>query len=153
MIVSAGSKYDQYRQGKISLSTNEMNGLDLFRQKCADCHSEPLFTDFSYKNNGLDSIFNDLGRGRITNNSTDNGKFKVPSLRNVELTYPYMHDGRFWTLKEVLDHYSNGIVNSPTLDPGLQHFIPMTEMEKENIIEFLKTLTDWELISNHMLNN
>jgi len=152
MIISAGSKYDEYRQGKTSLSASELDGLSLFRQKCAGCHSEPLFTDYSYKNNGLDSVFNDLGRETITNNSNDRGKFKVPSLRNVELTYPYMHDGRFWSLREVLDHYSNGIVISPSLDASLQHSIPMTIQEKESIIEFLKTLSDWNLVSDQMFN-
>jgi cytochrome c peroxidase len=152
MIVSADSRYDQYRQGKISLSTEEMSGLNLFRQKCASCHTEPLFTNYSFRNNGLDSVFSDLGRGRITNNPIDYGKFKVPSLRNVELTYPYMHDGRFWNLEEVLDHYAHGIVTSNTLDPILSSPMSLTDTEKEQIIKFLKTLTDWTLISNHLLN-
>jgi cytochrome c peroxidase len=152
MIVSADSRYDQYRQGKINLSTNELTGLDLFRQKCATCHTEPLFTDYSYRNNGLDSIFNDLGRGGITNNPLDYGKFKVPGLRNVELTYPYMHDGRFWNLREVLDHYSSGIHISSTLDNSLYNALPMSETEKDRIIDFLKTLTDHSLLSNFNLN-
>lgn len=152
MIVSTDSKYDQYRQGKVSLTAEEQNGLDLFRQKCASCHTEPLFTDYSFRNNGLDSVFTDLGRGRITNDPSDYGKFRVPSLRNVELTYPYMHDGRFWNLEEVVDHYTAGIKNSSTLDPVLSNSINLTNTEKENIIKFLKTLTDWSLISNHLLN-
>jgi cytochrome c peroxidase len=152
MIVSTDSKYDQYRQGKVSLTVEEQNGLELFRQKCANCHTEPLFTDYSFRNNGLDSVFTDLGRGRITNDLSDYGKFRVPSLRNVELTYPYMHDGRFWTLEDVVDHYTAGIKNSSTLDPALSNSINLTNTEKENIIKFLKTLTDWSLISNHLLN-
>jgi cytochrome c peroxidase len=101
-------------------------------------------------NNGLDSIFTDLGRGEITFNANDNGKFKVPSLRNVELTYPYMHDGRFWSLNDVLDHYDHGIKSSSTLAPSLQNGIPLTVNEKTKLIAFLKTLTDYDLLGNSL---
>ena len=150
MLVSCNSKYDQYRQGKVSLTSNELAGLGLFRQKCASCHTEPIFTNHTYENNGLDSVFTDLGRGRITLDNADNGKFKVPTLRNIELTYPYMHDGRFWTLDQVLNHYQSGIKNSSTLNPTLQGGISMTNDEKQKIITFLKTLTDNDLISDIM---
>lgn len=150
MLVSCNSKYDQYRQGKVSLTSNELAGLELFRQKCASCHTEPIFTNHTYENNGLDSVFTDLGRGRITLDNADNGKFKVPTLRNIELTYPYMHDGRFWTLDQVLNHYQSGIKNSSTLNPTLQGGISMTNDEKQKIITFLKTLTDNDLISDIM---
>ena len=140
--------YDKVRQGKVSFSTDEAEGYELFKQKCASCHSEPLFTNYQYKNNGLDSIYTDLGRGRITFNANDNGKFKVPSLRNVELTYPYMHDGRFWTLEQVLELYNSGIKHSATLAPELANGLPMTADEKKKIIAFLKTLTDYTIISD-----
>ena len=121
---------------------------ELFEQKCASCHSGPLYTNHSYQNNGIDSVFSDLGRGRITLDEADNGKFKVPSLRNVELTYPYMHDGRFWTLEQVLEHYNSGIKQSATLAPELANGLPLTADEKKKIIAFLKTLTDYTIISD-----
>jgi cytochrome c peroxidase len=96
----------------------------------------------------LDSEFTDLGRGLITQNPADNGKFKVPTLRNIELTYPYMHDGRFWSLEQVLDHYSEGIQESETLHLSLAGGLGLDESEKANIIVFLKTLTDYSLLSN-----
>lgn len=151
MLVSADSKYDQFRQGKVLLTEQELQGMQLFEQKCASCHTAPLYTNNSFKNNGIDSVFSDLGRGRITLNAVDNGKFKVPSLRNVELTYPYMHDGRFWTLEQVLEHYNTGIKNSETLAPELVNGLPMTAEEKKKIIAFLKTLTDYTIISDFKL--
>ena len=152
MIISDQSKYDKWVRGEESLSALEDQGRVLFDQKCAQCHGGVLQTDYSFRNNGLDSVFTDFGRGRITNNYDDMGKFKVPSLRNVELTYPYMHDGRFFTLKEVLDHYASGVVASHSLDPSLTNMIPMTEEEKEAIIAFLRTLTDYELMNAMWLN-
>ncbi len=151
MIVSDQSKYDKVMRGETSFSTTEQTGFDLFNQKCSSCHSGPLFTDYSFKNNGLDQSFSDIGRGLITQNVLDNGKFKTPSLRNVELTYPYMHDGRFYNLTQVLDHYSNGIQQSSTLDPSLQNGIALTSSEKTELIAFLKTLTDYELLTNRWL--
>jgi len=150
MIVSCDSKYDQVRQGKTSFTADEASGYELFQQKCASCHTEPLFTSYQFVNNGLDSVFSDLGRAKITFNPSDNGKFKIPSLRNVELTYPYMHDGRFWSLSQVLDHYSSGIQVSETLAPELQNAISLSVSEKQQLIDFLKTLTDHKLLSNSL---
>jgi cytochrome c peroxidase len=147
-IVSAGSKYDKYILGEINLSAKELEGLTLFETHCSGCHSGVLFTDFSYRNNGLDSQFSDHGRARITLSQADEGKFRVPSLRNVRLTNPYMHDGRFATLIQVLDHYAEGVQYSPTLDPKLQEGIPLSIAEREAIIEFLITLNDFEMISD-----
>jgi cytochrome c peroxidase len=147
MLVSSNSRYDQFRQGKAIFTPQEVEGLQLFEQKCASCHTAPLFTNYTFQNNGLDSDFTDFGRGRITLDEADNGKFKVPSLRNVELTYPYMHDGRFWNLEQVLDHYDHGIKQSATLSNQLSSGIPMTTEEKQKIILFLKTLTDYKVIS------
>lgn len=150
LLVSATSKYDHYKMGDGDLSAAELEGLALFQQKCASCHSGELFTNQEYRNNGLDTAFADEGRARITETVADLGKFKVPSLRNVALTHPYMHDGRFQTLEEVLDHYSNGVKSSPTLASELQQGgvlgIPMTATEKALIIGFLNTLTDYEFI-------
>jgi len=145
-IVSDGSRYDQYLKGQYIPTEEQMRGMELFDVNCSGCHAGVLQTDFSYRNNGLDADFSDLGRGRITQNPADNGKFRVPSLRNVALTNPYMHDGRFFTLEQVLDHYSEGITASATLDPALANGIPLTEEEKEDIIEFLYTLSDFELL-------
>jgi len=142
MLVSYNSKYDKYSRGEISLSTDEMNGFILFQQKCNACHSAPLFTNFQFENNGLDTTFADGGRGNITGLTSDSGKFKVPSLRNVSLSKPYMHDGRFVSLEDVLDHYSDGIMNSSTLNPMLTGGMSLTDQEKQNIIAFLNTLSD-----------
>lgn len=153
MIVSDQSKYDKWRREEIELTKQENNGRKLFKAKCASCHAGALQTDYSFRNNGLYSDFeNDPGRGRITQDPADYGKFKVPSLRNVMLTYPYMHDGSIYTMSEVLDHYDDGIQSSPTLDPLLESGIPMTENEKDQIIAFLKTLTDYELLESRWLN-
>jgi cytochrome c peroxidase len=151
MIISDQSKYDKVKRGEASFTATEQSGYDLFVQKCSQCHTEPLFTDHTYRNNGLDQTFTDLGRGLITGNAADNGKFKVPSLRNVELTYPYMHDGRYFTLSQVLDHYNTGVQQSTTLDPLLQSGIALTSTEKQQLIAFLKTLTDYELLGNKWL--
>ncbi len=151
MLVSASSAYDQYQLGKGSLTEEERQGLDLFKAKCATCHSGALFTNQDYANNGLDTVFPDLGRARITESDADLGKFKVPSLRNVALTAPYMHDGRFKTLENVLDHYAAGVKSSPTLARELsggkgQLGIPLTPQEKRQLIAFLKTLTDYAFL-------
>ncbi|MEN9303655.1 MAG: hypothetical protein RL264_2084 [Bacteroidota bacterium] len=148
VIVSDGSKYDDFRQGKVSFTDEENAGYQLFKNNCASCHSEPLFTNFSFQNNGLDSVFVDLGRARITQESSDIGKFKVPTLRNIELTYPYMHDGRFMTLNMVLNHYDSGIKHSPTLSSSLSQGIHFTSQERASLIAFLKTLTDYKLLDN-----
>jgi cytochrome c peroxidase len=148
MMVSADSRYDKYLAGKSSLSPSEMQGLQVFQNKCSSCHQGVLFTDLSYRDNGLaPTARQDVGRESITLNSTDRFKFKVPSLRNVEFSAPYMHDGRFTSLEQVLNHYQNGVRNNPNLDPLLKKSdgslgIDLTEEEKKNIIAFLKTLTD-----------
>ncbi|MGR6086792.1 MAG: cytochrome-c peroxidase [Arcticibacter sp.] len=151
LLVSADSKYDKYVRGESGgqLSSQELNGLNLFRQKCATCHTEPLFTDLSFRNNGLDSTFqDDPGRALITQSAADSGKFKVPSLRNIEVSYPYMHDGSLNTLDKVLDHYINGVKSSSTLDPVLTGGIPLTAQDKSDIISFLRTLTDNKFLTN-----
>lgn len=151
LLVSADSKYDKYIRGEAggSMTTQEIRGLNLFRQKCASCHVEPLFTDLTFRNNGLDSVFfDDPGRALITQNAADSGKFKVPSLRNIELSFPYMHDGSLSTLDKVLDHYISGVKYTTTLDPSLNGGIQLTTQEKSDIISFLRTLTDNKFVTN-----
>lgn len=150
IMISDDSKYDQYRRGETSFSQSEENGLAMFRTRCASCHTEPLLTDNSFHNNGLpvDNTINDIGRMIITNDPADSLKFKTPSLRNIALTGPYMHDGRFLTLSECLDHYSGGIVAGPTLDPALTGGIPLNAQEKADLLAFLATLTDYTFIQD-----
>lgn len=149
MMVSADTKYDRVMRNESSTFTvEEQQGKALFESKCASCHAGVLLTDQSYRNNGLpiDPQYNDIGRKRVTGQNSDKYKFKVPSLRNIAITFPYMHDGRFATLKDVLDHYDNGIVNTENLDPQFIKEdlvgLPLTEEEKNLIIAFLNTLTD-----------
>ncbi len=150
-MVSANSKYDKVKRGEATFTTPEKTGYNLFVSKnCAVCHKEPLFTDLSYRNNGLtrNDYLLDYGRMRITNKKEDSLKFRVPSLRNVFLTFPYMHDGRFYSVDNVLDHYSSGIVPGATLDPLLKNRIFMTSEEKYYIKQFLGTLTDSSFIND-----
>lgn len=145
-MVSANSRYDKYVRGESggTLSTQELHGLSLFREKCTACHTEPLFTDNSFRNNGLslDPNLNDSGRARITGEQQDKYKFKVPSLRNVALSAPYMHDGRITSLDGVLEHYRSGVYQWPNVDSLLRNNISMSDQDKDDIISFLKTLTD-----------
>jgi cytochrome c peroxidase len=152
-LVSANSPYDQYKHGKTdALSADQKQGLLVFDAKCSTCHKPGLFTDHSFRNNGLDATFGkDTGRNHITDSPADLGKFKVPSLRNVALTSPYMHDGRFWTLQQVLEHYNSGVKRSATLDPVLDGTTPgiaLSEREKAQLITFLDALTDRAFINN-----
>jgi len=149
LMISANSRYDKYMAGKDTFSDQEKSGLEYFRAKCASCHTEPLFTDNSYRNNGLlaDTSLNDIGRGKITNLEADNYKFKVPSLRNIEMTFPYMHDGRFKKLKDVLSHYSSKNHNATT-DAEATKIGALSDKERKDIIAFLLTLTDKEFLND-----
>lgn len=150
MLVSADSKYDRVKAGTAAFNASEQNGYDLFKAKCASCHAEPLFTDLSYRNNGIGTtpFHIDYGRVEVTGDPADSLKFKVPTLRNIELTGYFAHDGRYIAIGQLLDHYSSQITPSPTLDPSLQNGIPLTDLEKFYIEEFLNTLTDSTLIGN-----
>lgn len=144
-IVSANSKYDKVMRGEAKFTYSEENGYALFKANCASCHKEPLFSDYSFRNNGLEinTFLNDKGRMTITGNPKDSLKFKVPSLRNVMVSFPYMHDGRFYSLQAVLDHYTSGIQTSqPTLDTLLLKPIVLSKTQKNELIYFLGTLTD-----------
>lgn len=146
-IISATSKYDKVQQGKATYLPEEEKGYLIFKEKCASCHVEPLFTDYSFRNNGLEPT-KDLGRFRISSLEEDKSKFKVPTLRNVMQTAPYMHDGRFETMDEVIVHYTQGIASSSTLDPLLKNKIELSPQEVNDLKSFLNTLTDHDLVNN-----
>lgn len=149
-IVSANSKYDKVIRHEESFTPQELNGYHLFQKNCASCHREPLFTDGEFKNNGLsvDTALKDYGRVVISQNPDDSFKFKVPTLRNIEFSFPYMHDGRFKKLSEVINHYTNGIVKSKTLSQELRKPIVLSSNEKVDLLAFLLTLTDKEFLFN-----
>jgi cytochrome c peroxidase len=149
-LISSNSRYDSVMLKKANFNTQELNGYHLFQKHCTACHTEPLFTNFKFENNGLrvDPILKDIGRMKITLNSKDSLKFKVPTLRNIEYSYPYMHDGRFKNLNEVLNHYNSGIEKNKTLSPLLQKTLTLTSNEKVDIIAFLVTLTDKSFLFN-----
>lgn len=163
-LISYQSKFDRALAGKDILTKEEYDGFvlmnDMTKGDCLHCHTtdaDALGTTRTFSNSGLDSIthpvdYKDKGLGGFTNNINDNGKFKIPSLRNVAVTAPYMHDGRLSTLEEVLDFYSEGVNQSVNLDSkmGLAHQngVKLTVSEKNKIIAFLKTLTDSTFITN-----
>ena len=154
-LISANAPFDQYLKGEIQLSPAAQNGFQVFMDEnkgdCFHCHggeNNPLWTDNAFHNNGLDQNFSDLGLGAVTGDPADNGKFKTPSLRNLTRTAPYMHDGRFQTLEEVIDHYSEGLQPSATIDPLMkkvaQGGVQLSSKDKADLLAFLKTLTDPE---------
>lgn len=155
-LVSADSKYDKVTRDQVeSFTTIENDGFQTFNNKCASCHAGALFTDQSYRNNGLpvNPRLNDEGRFRVLELEDDRYKFKVPSLRNVEVTGPYMHDGRLGTLEAVLDFYDNGMVDTGTTDPIFikpdgSLGIDLSDYEKESLVAFLKTLTDANFLND-----
>ncbi len=151
-LISSNSRYDQFRAGAIELTEQENLGLELFfteRADCFHCHSTRLFTDNRYHNTGLDEFYTDTGRAEITQSASDVGKFKTPTLRNVEFSAPYMHDGRFETLDEVISFYDTGAQPSETIDPliGANRRLNLTEEEKAALVAFLKTLSDPKFLS------
>lgn len=149
-IVSSNSKYDKVKKGEASFTFNEQEGYKVFQANCTSCHTEPLFTDNSFRNTGIpvNPTIKDYGRMRITNKKEDSLKFKVPSLRNVYLSFPYGHDGRFVSIGQMLDHYANGVQNSPTLDPILKNKINLSFNDKYYLVAFLGTLTDSTLLND-----
>lgn len=169
-IVSYNSKFDDYQAGLVELTEQEERGRFLFFTEynpafpeasgadCQRCHGGANFENDSYMNNGLDTDdeFVDFGRENVTENTLDRAKFKVTYLRNIALTSPYMHDGRFNTLAEVVDHY-NLVKNSSTLDGSFQKQLPdglqLTDNDKAALVAFLKTLTDYQLINDPRYSN
>ena len=149
-LVSSNTKYDKVKMGKETFTEQEKNGYQLYKNNCASCHSEPFFSNYNFENNGLpiDPTLNDMGRYVITENENDKRKFKVPSLRNLSFTYPYMHDGRFMTLQEVINHYTSGIEYSETLSLQFNKSIELSSNEKVDLISFLLTLNDKDFVFN-----
>ncbi len=173
-MISADSKFDRaLRTGGAVLTTSEQRGLELFLAEAGDpqifpggqnggdcfhCHGGALieFTDHGFHNNGLDSVLTDLGRAEVTGQPYDAGVFKTPSLRNIALTAPYMHDGRFATLREVIEHYNSGGHPSPTLDPLMKMQgtgLGLSEVAINDLVNFLETLTDTEFVANESFSN
>ena len=161
-LVSQESRFDQAARKLTSLTAQEQRGLQLFVTEhdpkrglrgadCFHCHGGNLFSNHQFINNGLGEVADDLGRMETTKSAADRGKFKVPSLRNVALTAPYMHDGRFATLEEVVEHYNGSLHRSPTLDPNLakhpESGLGLSAEDKSALVTFLKTLTDESFVS------
>lgn len=167
-LISGNSRFDQFMRGEIVLTPEEQLGFLLTQQEggdpslglggqwgadCFHCHPHggARFTDGLFRNNGLDATFADPGLGSITGLPQDQGLFKTPSLRNVEVSGPYMHDGRFLTLEQVIEHYNSGGVPSPTISPFMkftQGGLSLTPEKKGQLLAFLHTLTDQEFLSN-----
>lgn len=149
-LVSAESKYDSVIRNQSIFTAQEKKGYALFLEHCNICHTEPLFSNFKFSDNGLplDTTLNDFGRMKVTQNKADSLKFKIPSLRNLQYSYPYMHDGRFKKLSEVLNHYVKGIENRPGLAIELENRIPLSSTEKVDLIAFLLTLNDKNFVFN-----
>ena len=163
-LISGNSKFDRHLLGTATLTSEELSGFNIFMDEtkgdCFHCHgnvNNPLWTDNIFHNNGLDATFSDLGLGEVSGDPADNGKFKSPSLRNLAFTAPYMHDGRFNTLDEVINHYSEGLQNSLTIDPLMKKVdeggVHLTTQEKSDLKAFLLTLSDHEFIANPDFQN
>lgn len=167
-IVSYQSKYDEGRD-QVNQPTDDFpNFSDLEnlgkrvffsnQTNCSNCHTSDFFVGDEARNNGLDEVITDLGLGGFTGRNQDSGMFKTSSLRNIELTAPYMHDGRFEPLEEVVEHYNSGVQDNPTLDNRLQRNgrpvrMNLSDQEKAALVAFMKTLTDYELIADVKYSN
>lgn len=149
-MTSANSKYDRVKKGQASFTAQEQNGYLLFQAKCATCHPEPMFTDYKFHNIGLpiDPFLNDYGRMRLTDDPADSLKFKTPTLRNTYISSNFMHDGRFNTLAQCINHYRTGVQAGPTLDPLLTGGITLTNTEASELFVFLRALTDSSFIQD-----
>ncbi len=149
-LVSANSKYDQVKAGKLTFNSQEQKGYEVFTRNCSACHTEPLFTDGSYRNTGLplDAFLQDFGRSAVTGIKGDSLKFRVPSLRNIQVNGQYGHDGRFGSVRAAINHYRTGVVQSSTLDPLLKNGIPLNNAEVDELLVFLRTLTDSSFLTN-----
>lgn len=149
LLVSSNSKYDRVMRKEEEFTDREQKGYELFKTNCASCHNEPLFTSEKFENNGLaiDTTLNDLGRMKITNKKEDYLRFKVPTLRNSQFTFPYMHDGRFKTLTEVVKHY-NSLGGNKSLHKQLSKPMNLSDNDRVDLVVFLMTLTDTEFLFN-----
>jgi cytochrome c peroxidase len=149
-LTTSNSKYDKVIRKEEKFTEMEQKGYDIFKQYCSSCHKEPLLTNNGFKNNGLpiDKDLKDIGRMKITQNSRDSLLFKVPTLRNIEFTFPYMHDGRFKTLNEVVKHYNSGVLKSSTLSKELLIPMNLSDNQRTELVSFLKTLSDKDFLFN-----
>lgn len=156
-LLSFDSRYDRFFYGGDSsaLTAQEQRGMDLYFRgaHCGDCHMGPLLADHALRNNGLDLVHTDLGLGAVTGNSNHNGLFKATSLRNIAVTGPYMHDGRFATLEEVVDFYADDVqLDSPNLDnhmfPWMAGQVQLSEQDRADRVAFLHALTDEGFLTN-----
>lgn len=163
-LISGNSRFDKHLLGEILLTDSELNGFNIFMDEnkgdCFHCHgsdANPLWTDNVFHNNGLDSSFEDLGLGEVTNDPLDHGKFKSPSLRNLAYSAPYMHDGRFATLDDVINHYSEGLVSSSTIDPLMKTVadggVNLSVEDKADLKAFLLSLSEPEFTTNPDFQN
>ena len=171
-LISANSPYDRYLAGTYQPTQQELRGMALFMNhpdpqknirgaNCGHCHGGPKTFKELFHNNGLDSVFADKGRENFTKDAADRARFRVPTLRNIALTAPYMHDGRFSSLEQVLDHYNAHVISSPTLSSFLQNTsnapngttLQLTDTEKADIIAFLHLLTDKQFVTNPAFSN
>jgi cytochrome c peroxidase len=150
-LISRGSRYDSMKRKQVVFTDQEHRGYQLFQKNCGVCHSEPLFSmPGTFASNGLqmDSLLHDKGRAEISGKPEDYFLFKIPSLRNVEATYPYMHDGRMKTLTEVVKYYSDRTLLLPKVLGGGQHVIVLNSKERVDLLAFLMTLTDPGFLQN-----
>lgn len=149
-LVSANAKYDAIQRGEEEFSEQELKGYALFKNHCSTCHPAPLFTNYQFANNGLplDTTLNDYGRSVVTQRPEDESKFKIPSLRNLSFSHPYMHDGRFRKLREVINHYSSGIESTNNLAPELSSSLNLNDHDRTDLVAFLLTLNDKEFVFN-----
>jgi len=163
-LISANSRFDRHVLGENVLTPQELNGFNVFMAEdkgdCFHCHGNffnPLWTDNTFHNNGLDEIFADIGLGGVSGDPRDFGRFRAPSLRNLLYTSPYMHDGRFETLEEVINHYSEGLFFSETIDPLMkavaQGGVQLSEEDKADLLAFLLSLSDPGFINNPDFQN
>lgn len=151
MLISANSKYDKVQAGTATFDADEARGYQLFQQHCNSCHTAPMMTNYTFSNNGIAPTPNDPGRQLITADQADRYQYRIPSLRNIALTYPYMHDGRFFSLYAVLDHYASPIPDSTYTAQPLRGGIPLSSTDKDDLLAFLETLTDVAFISDFTL--
>ncbi len=164
-LISKDSRFDRWQRGEVQLTAAEQRGYAIFfdtsdklpHAECGHCHVDPLFTTLDYENNGIQAVenlgdFPDKGRGEVTGNQFDNGRFKVPTLINIAQTAPYMHDGRFKTLTEMLDHYASGGHFAENVSPNVRK-LNLGERDKQDLIAFLNTLTDSVFLNNPAFGN
>lgn len=164
-LISKDARFDQVQRGEATFTESEKRGWTIFFDaspkmavsECNHCHVDPLFTDLTYQNNGIQRVkqledFQDPGYGTVTKNRYDNGKFRVPTLRNIARTAPYMHDGRFKTLEEVLDHYASGGHPAENLNPNV-HPLTLSARDRADLLAFLNTLTDTVFLQKEAFQN